>query len=281
MNPRSCRWLIVSTLLIAAPGVISAEKRPPDPSDFTLSAEVKEVTPTPGNSCEIEAVIRNVLYGLGNTSGQGCPFGVGTYDHVRWTKSGFDFLLYDTKKQIQVVKHFYVVGEHALPEQVITAYGIPPQQNAKPASDQEAFPVELCGKPPALDEKSVAAFENQAAQGDTAAQCGMGLSYYTGQGVSRDYLQAAGWFRKAAEKDNPMAQYLLGTMYLLGEGVPQDFAEAYFWVDVAAVGKLDAADAASAAKSRDDTASLLTPADLSREQERARKWFEAHQEKPQ
>lgn len=36
-----------------------------------------------------------------------------------------------------------------------------------------------------------------------------------------------------------------------------------------------------AAKSRDEAASHLTPADLSREQERARKWFEAHQAKPQ
>jgi hypothetical protein len=65
--------------------------------------------------------------------------------------------------------------------------------------------------------------------------------------------------------------------YALGHGVPQDFAEAYFWLDLAAAGPL----AEWAAKDRDEAASHLTPADLSREQERARKWFEAHQTKPQ
>jgi hypothetical protein len=63
--------------------------------------------------------------------------------------------------------------------------------------------------------------------------------------------------------------------------VPEDFAEAYFWFDLAAAGKLDASDMEFAAKHRDEHASHLTPADLSREQERARKWFEAHQAKPQ
>ena len=281
MNSLSFRWLIVLALLATASGVLSAQKIPLALADFPLSAEVKDVTPTPGNSCEIEAVIGNVLYGLGNASGQGCPLGVGVYDHVRWTRSGFDFLLYDPKKQKQVARHFYVVGEHALPEQAIRAHDIPLHQNANSASDRDAFPVELCSKPLTFDEKSVAAFEGRAAGGDAAAQCGMGLSYYTGQGVPQDYSQAAEWFRKAAEKDNPMAQYLLGTMYVVGKGLPQDFAEAYFWVDVAAAGKLDVATAATAAKSRDDTASLLTPSDLSHEQERARKWFEAHQAKPQ
>ena len=280
MNRRLCCRLIVPALLASAHCVLLAEKRPPDPSDFALTAEVKDVTPTPGDSCEIEATVRNVLYGLGNAMGQGCPFSVGTYDHVRSTKSGFDFLLYDTKKQKQLIKHFYIISEHALPDRPVTAYEIPQQQNVSPANDQEPFPVGLCSKPGAFDEKSVTAFESLAAAGDSAAQCGMGLSYYTGQGVPRDYSRAAEWFRRAAEKDNPMAQYLLGTMYVVGKGVPQDFSEAYFWVDVAAVGKLDATNAAAAAKSRDDTASLLTPADLSREQERARKWFEDHQTKP-
>jgi TPR repeat protein len=70
-------------------------------------------------------------------------------------------------------------------------------------------------------------------------------------------------------------------LYYEGNGVPQDYAEAYFWLDLAAVGKLDAPVAEAAAKIRDGAASHLIPADLSREQERARKWFEAHQAKPQ
>jgi TPR repeat protein len=63
--------------------------------------------------------------------------------------------------------------------------------------------------------------------------------------------------------------------------VPRDYAEAYFWYDLAAAGELDATDSQRAAKYRGEAASHLTPADLSRAQERVRKWFEAHQAKPQ
>ena len=65
---------------------------------------------------------------------------------------------------------------------------------------------------------------------------------------------------------------------LIALGVPHDYADAYFWLDLAAAGKL--MDAEQVAKCRDIIASDLTPADLSRAQERARKWFEAHQAKP-
>ena len=75
-------------------------------------------------------------------------------------------------------------------------------------------------------------------------------------------------------------------MYHKGEGVPQDYAQAYFWFYLAWF-RLGASLPPSGslteqlAKLRDETASHLSPADLSREQERARKWFEAHQAKPQ
>jgi hypothetical protein len=235
------------------------------------------------------------------------------------------------------------------------------QQSAPPVSDQKPETLTTsqpsrtaqCSVLPALDQKSVAVFEQQAANGDAAAQCGLGgmyevgtgvpqdyvqaafwyrkaaeqgdavaqvslgylyheghgvpqdytqalawcrkaaeqgnadaqkslgRLYHEGQGVPRDYTLAAAWWRKAAEQGDAEAQYLLGLTYLVGKGVPQDWAEAYFWIDVAVAGKLDASEAEQAAKSRDEILSYLTPADLSREQERARKWFEAHQAKPQ
>jgi TPR repeat protein len=75
---------------------------------------------------------------------------------------------------------------------------------------------------------------------------------------------------------------MLGALYGDGKGVPQDYAEAYFWLDLAGTGKLDASDSErTVVRLRDDAASHLPPADVSREQERARKWFEAHQAKPQ
>ena len=84
------------------------------------------------------------------------------------------------------------------------------------------------------------------------------------------------WYRKPAEQGDAKAQYNLGLLYRDGQGVPQDWAEAYFWLDLAAAGKLRAMLAKDAAKQRDKAASHLTPAELTREQERARKWFEAH-----
>jgi hypothetical protein len=105
--------------------------------------------------------------------------------------------------------------------------------------------------------------------------------YEAGLAEPQDFAQAAAWFRKAAEQGDAEAQYSLVGLYYIGQGVPQDWEEAYFWHDLAAAGKLDASNANDAAKYRDKAASHLTPADLSRAQARARKWFEAHQAKPQ
>jgi hypothetical protein len=123
-------------------------------------------------------------------------------------------------------------------------------------------------------------FRKAAEQGDADAEYSLGMMYEDGQGVPQDDTQAAAWLRKAAEQGDADAQWSLGGLYLQGRGVPQDYVEAYFWYDLAA-GKLDASDAEQVAKFRDEAASHLTPADLSREQERARKWIEAHQAKPQ
>jgi len=129
--------------------------------------------------------------------------------------------------------------------------------------------------------QAVAWWRKAAEQGYALGQDGLGDLYSKGQGVPQDYAQAAIWFRKAAELGNVGAQVKLGVLYRLGQGVPQDYAEAYFWLDLAAAGEHDASLSQKAAKYRDQVASHLAPADLSREQERARKWFEEHQEKPQ
>ncbi len=160
--------------------------------------------------------------------------------------------------------------------------------------------------------QDVAALKAKAERGDANAQCSLGAIYEAGAGVPKDYAQAATWFRKcadqgsgvaqavlgylyekglgvtqndsqamqwyrkAAEQGDAPAQLNLGALYARGTGLPQDYAEAYFWLDLAAVGKLDAANTESAAQNRDRAASYLTPADLSRAQERARKWFDDH-----
>jgi TPR repeat protein len=120
-----------------------------------------------------------------------------------------------------------------------------------------------------------------AEQGVAPAQYDLGGLYYRGQGVPQDYGQAAVWYRKAAEQNFALAQYALGALCTQGRGIQQDNEEAYFWFDLAAAGKMDAKMMETVAKTRDETASHLTPADLSRVQERARKWFEDHPAKAQ
>ena len=117
---------------------------------------------------------------------------------------------------------------------------------------------------PVFGQENFAALKQQAASGNAAAQCGLGRLYEFGWGVPQDFTQAAIWLRKAAEQGSALAQMDLGTLHAVGRGVPQDYAEAYFWFDLAAAGKLDATDAENAMKDRDQAASHLTPADLSR-----------------
>jgi len=62
----------------------------------------------------------------------------------------------------------------------------------------------------------------------------IGDAYYYGHGVSRDYTEAARWYRRAAENSNAMAQSTLGDIYYYGRGVPQDFIEAAHWWQLAA-----------------------------------------------
>jgi hypothetical protein len=120
-----------------------------------------------------------------------------------------------------------------------------------------------------------------AEQGDTKAQYDLAYFYSRGRGVPEDDAQAAFWNRKAAEQGYIMAQHMLGYAYSYGLGVPEDYAEACFWFDLAAAGELDASTAKINAENRDEVASHLTPDELARVKERVRKWFEAHQAKPQ
>jgi len=75
----------------------------------------------------------------------------------------------------------------------------------------------------------VQSLKPQAESGDAAARTKLGILYYKGQGVSRNYAEAARLFRLAAEKGDPVAQSNLAYMYEKGEGVPQDFQEASNW----------------------------------------------------
>jgi TPR repeat protein len=73
-----------------------------------------------------------------------------------------------------------------------------------------------------------------ATAGNAEAQHLLGLMYYMGRGVPRDYATAFAWHHKAAVQGVPAAQYVVGAMYYTGNGVSQDQALAVSWFRKAA-----------------------------------------------
>ena len=57
----------------------------------------------------------------------------------------------------------------------------------------------------------------------------VGIHYYLGAGVERDFAEAGRWFERAALRGNASAQRNLATLYLRGLGVKQDDFLAYAW----------------------------------------------------
>ena len=75
---------------------------------------------------------------------------------------------------------------------------------------------------------------NRAAEGGVdESQFHLGLEYYEGNLIDRDYREALKWFRVAAEKGYPAAQYYLGLCYYNGYGVFRDYGFAVRWFTLA------------------------------------------------
>ena len=69
----------------------------------------------------------------------------------------------------------------------------------------------------------------EATQGSAVAQFEVGYLYEKGEGLARDYHQAAIWYRKAADQGYVRAFANLGQLYEKGLGVPADNAQAIAW----------------------------------------------------
>ena len=70
---------------------------------------------------------------------------------------------------------------------------------------------------------------------NSLVQDNLGVIYAEGRGVPQDYVQAATWFRKAAEQGDAFAQYSLAYLYTQGLGVDKDYKEAAKWYYKAAL----------------------------------------------
>jgi TPR repeat protein len=62
----------------------------------------------------------------------------------------------------------------------------------------------------------------------------LGVAYFNGEGVSRDYIKAKNWWLKAAALKNMYAENNLGMMYAQGTGVEHNNTEAVKWYRLAA-----------------------------------------------
>jgi hypothetical protein len=87
-------------------------------------------------------------------------------------------------------------------------------------------------------------------------------------------VQAAEWYRKAADQGDVGAQATMGTLYSMGQGVEQSYAEAYYWLDLAAAVKGPKQEQYAA--NRQMIGLHITADELADVQDREAKWKAAH-----
>ena len=109
-----------------------------------------------------------------------------------------------------------------------------------------------------------------ADKGNASAQNNLGSMYDKGQGVLQDYKEAVRLYRLAAAQGNGAGQINLGAMYGRGQGVAQDFARAHMWFNLAA-SSLTGDDRKTASTNRDIIAKMMSPSQIEKAQDMARK----------
>ena len=72
-----------------------------------------------------------------------------------------------------------------------------------------------------------------AESGDGKSQTNLGILYYNGKGVLKDYDKAFEWLKKAAEQGEAEAQFILGEIYIEGKGALKSFKNAKYWIQLA------------------------------------------------
>ena len=128
----------------------------------------------------------------------------------------------------------------------------------------------------------------RAEAGDLESQITLGTIYYVGLLGVQDYAEAARWFHLAAAQTPAQVpnrlwsvysdtKYSLGNMYAMGQGVPRDFVEAHMWASLAA-SHLSGAAREQTVTLLDGMVTVMTPAEISEAQRRAREWHATHLE---
>lgn len=82
-------------------------------------------------------------------------------------------------------------------------------------------------------EKALHWYMLAAEEGDAAAERNIGNCYNGFYGLKTDYKRAAYWYERAANHGHATAQKLLAEMYFSGKGVEQDEEKGWFWTEKA------------------------------------------------
>lgn len=144
----------------------------------------------------------------------------------------------------------FTAGVAALGMAWLLAVGGPAEVQAQTASKApaRAAPAAPAAAAPASDpiEVGVAALQRghyatamrawlgEAQKGNALAQTNVGYLHEHGLGVAQSYVEAMGWYRKAAAQNLPQAQFNIGTLYFYGYGVERNPREALNWFRQAA-----------------------------------------------
>ena len=101
-----------------------------------------------------------------------------------------------------------------------------PPSSSPPVSPREAFEKGVEADRRRQFTEALGWYRKAADQGDAEARVRVGNMYRMGLGVQQDYAEALRVYRLAADQGNPNAQNALAYMYQQGFGVKQDYAEA-------------------------------------------------------
>jgi len=133
----------------------------------------------------------------------------------------------------------------------------------------------------AQDSVQAAFWYRKAAENNVVqAQYSLGYNYFLGRGIPQNYAESSKWWHKASTQGYVPAEIGLGISYFVGKGVTASYEKAYFWFDIAASGNLESGTMKSVVATRDSLGAQLSSDDLARTQDLVEKWVEATAPKP-
>jgi hypothetical protein len=120
------------------------------------------------------------------------------------------------------------IGEKLITPVVPPAAPAVIQAPAVPGGSPQPSAATIPAPPPANATAPGAALAQcpAAAPVDAAGQRKMGDKFYDGDGVERNYQEAAKWYQSAVSQGDSDAMLALGGCYAAGKGVPLDYAAA-------------------------------------------------------